>query len=655
MALIRQESLLQYQDNNSGAITASVGRYMHGVIEDYIDGQVLNLTTLINNIQTGASAVGDVEEVQLKGAGNTLLSSPNFKYDLLNSDLLITNSGADFTLPNDESNDFNISIDGTPNTLFTIGGDGNITLGDTDSNITLRRGVTALDENLILEENSLTLNNADFLINSSTDTTANALEVLNSNSDNLLTLANNGYKTRDVNLVADDSNFVTDHGEYTDTYFTFSGTGGSRNISGHTHNVTIEANTSNGQSRYKALYTILNDVGSFTTNYDKVGHWVELIGGGSGTAGYFNNALVVGRLPVYYKAPVDDNRGWVGLVGHGANTGLDINYGHTFGGMQTLLRLKRDDGPLNSTENMLAVGDGIRMSFNLFIDRTVGSPLPGSNDTRSTDYMGVRVSDDTQLAATTEMFFDTTQAGVSVEPLKLTGKDVTIGTTNSNITLQRGTTALDESLELTSESLELTNANMTINGTATDSTSAFTVNNSAGTRRFNVTNDGYILGGTTVARVGFNPSNYTLYQGGSIASFVNGVVRMNLLADSLTLSVPLSVSSITNVNNLTSGAEMIFRSAAGVVTDGFDMRYYAGKGGGATFVSGTVKLGYRQQNNIDVDILTIRERTANSTDGIARIIFAIKEEYADNAAATGAGLPVNTLYKTPTGEVRIVV
>lgn len=39
----------------------------------------------------------------------------------------------------------------------------------------------------------------------------------------------------------------------------------------------------------------------------------------------------------------------------------------------------------------------------------------------------------------------------------------------------------------------------------------------------------------------------------------------------------------------------------------------------------------------------------------AAIIFSAAPTHADNAAATGAGLAVNRVYKTATGELRIVV
>ncbi|WP_291726152.1 hypothetical protein [Bernardetia sp.] len=191
---------------------------------------------------------------------------------------------------------------------------------------------------------------------------------------------------------------------------------------------------------------------------------------------------------------------------------------------------------------------------------------------------------------------------------------------------------------------------------ASSTGNALEVKNSSNTTLARITNDGYILGGTTVARVGFNASNYTLYQAGSVAVFVNGVVRMNVLHDSVTLSVPLLVSEIRNVTSITSGANMLFRSSqGGANSKGFDMGYYAGKGGTDSFKSGVIKLGYTQRNNVDVDVLTIQELNPNSTDGKARVIWNIKEIYADDTEAVNAGAPVNTVYSTPTGELRRVV
>jgi hypothetical protein len=57
------------------------------------------------------------------------------------------------------------------------------------------------------------------------------------------------------------------------------------------------------------------------------------------------------------------------------------------------------------------------------------------------------------------------------------------------------------------------------------------------------------------------------------------------------------------------------------------------------------------QNFVVSDVLTL----ATTTGDFVTVVDSILPTYANNAAAISGGLAVNSIYKTSTGEVRIVV
>jgi hypothetical protein len=269
-------------------------------------------------------------------------------------------------------------------------------------------------------------------VTSTSSIVGNAFEVKNSNNVNLRTINSKGEETKSISTQAVGrslNNSYVDIGISNIINYIINTVGGV-NMVGEDLSITASGIGSN-PSRVVGRRTTLN-LPQSGGNYHNVASWNELTGTGNGTAGYFSNCLSVGNLPVYYNSPVVDNKGYIGMKATGVDTGLDINYYAQEGGMQTTLRLDRDAEP-NPNSNMLAVNDGMQIRFKNFIDRTFNSPNPGANDTITLDYLGVRIKDTTQFLATTEMFFKTTQNGVSIEALTLNGNKLKISTADGGI------------------------------------------------------------------------------------------------------------------------------------------------------------------------------------------------------------------------------
>lgn len=439
MGLIRESALQQMPDNDNGLITASNARTVFGIVEDCLTDGITDLETIINNIQTGASAVGNIYEVQMKGEDNTLLSSSNFTFNTVNNEFLLSNSSftvnnsiSKFKLPLVAENNFIITSDTNEiNNILEINTSSNtVNIGTLNSTVALKRGNSTLDESLVLSEELVNINNANVVIKTANDSTGDAFTLLNSSNQNLLTIGNNGGRSKNVSSTFNNTGEV----KYNNQISTIT-TAGS-NVNNIQYNNYNESNISTfdisgSNINYVEDYKKVTLNGSKASN-KVIGLGVEVVnnvGAGSALAGYFNNALCVGTD--FYQGPTNELNGLIGLRAHGESFGLDINRKPQFGtGVKSLVRMSSGNvtGILEPFSNMLTVGDGIQTSYSLFIDRDINTV-----DTITTDYHGIRIIDTTQLAPSTEMFFKTTQGGISVEPLSLRGNAVKIAQTTGEV------------------------------------------------------------------------------------------------------------------------------------------------------------------------------------------------------------------------------
>ena len=200
MGLIRQSATAQIPTNTSGLVTASNAREVFGVVEDCLTDAILDINTLINNIQIGANGVGNIQEVQLKGAGNTLLSTSNFKYDITNSILEVIDNSK-FILPMTGTKNFVITQDTLlADNLLEINSDKSINIGSAGSNITLKRGASVSDEALTFTNDLLNLQNSNFSVTSASSSVGNALTVINLSNLEFFSVSNIGRtRTRELN------------------------------------------------------------------------------------------------------------------------------------------------------------------------------------------------------------------------------------------------------------------------------------------------------------------------------------------------------------------------------------------------------------------------------------------------------------------------
>jgi len=255
-------------------------------------------------------------------------------------------------------------------------------------------------------------------LKSESSNSGNALEIRNLANQNLQTYQNDGRRTRSISYNNQlGGSFIIDHNV---TSITTPGSPIAGEFFGSYDQINLNSQAG-GNLKFTAKKIVLNNTGVSSNSYGAA-LWVETLGTGNSCTAYFSNCLSVGKLPIYYNSPLNDLRGFIGMKATGASTGLDINYNAQFGGMHTIIRVQRSGGG-TSLSNMLSEGDGMQISFYSDIGKVVGQPI----FIRATDYLGVRVKSTTQESATTEMFFKTTKAGVSVEPLLLTGKDVKQG------------------------------------------------------------------------------------------------------------------------------------------------------------------------------------------------------------------------------------
>jgi len=431
MGLIRDSALLQMPYNNDGLVTASNARTVFGVVEDCLTDATTDLTTLINNIVTGANADGTLYDVQLKGIGNTIVSSPKLKFDLDTSNLNLLNAGANFTLSNDDSNDFKVLISGLGD-LLSINGDNTVTVGNLGTNITFRRGSAVLDESVTLSTDSLSIQNSNVTIKSASDITGNALEVKNGNNANLKTYLNNGRTTRQVSIpFQQDTTNVQNVNTENVTIIGTAGGAGTLQVIGTSKTFNIAPLAAVSQY-YEGERVTLSSSAAFTPLSPITGNQVVFSGSNITSAiGYRSNGILL------TGATQNDNptvtNGWAYLSSN-TKIGIEANSYPQLGGISELLRLHRyyQTGTVPAGFAM-AVGEGSQITFKGYFALTAS----GISNRIYSDSIQHRIAilADSDSPLTTEYAFRTTAADVNVEPLKITGRNITIGILNSIIKL----------------------------------------------------------------------------------------------------------------------------------------------------------------------------------------------------------------------------
>lgn len=483
MGLIRESALLQMPNNDNGLITASNARTVFGVVEDCLTDGITDLETIINNIQTGANAVGNLYEVQMKGDGNTLLSSDNFTYHTVNDEFLlrdssftVSNSITKFILPAVLGNNFLITSNNNEvdNLVEISTSDNLINIGATGSNITLRRGSSVLDESIVLEENLTTISNTDLVVKSASSVTGDAFKLTNSDGANLKTYINDGKTTRQATISIIKSPTGVTNIDLEQITLTVSGGSGTVQAIGKSINYSIVPEIGIPHSYVGQRITMSSNTLLTNGLIPTIAYSAFFTGNNITNAHGF---LSSGQIATGYSFQAGDNptviTGWAKMSAN-TNSGFEVNR-YNINEISPLIRLKKANlnGTTAAGSIVAPVGSGISINF----DQVVALNVAGTSFKNTADKLGIRIASiaDSDSPVTSEMFFKTTQQNVSVEPLKLTGKDVTVGTTDSNIILRRGSSVLDESLSLDIEALTLNNANFSIKSASNTIGNAFTL------------------------------------------------------------------------------------------------------------------------------------------------------------------------------------
>lgn len=426
------------------------------IIEGTADGQVLvwdvTTSTWLLSTSAGATPVGNTYEVQMKGVGNTFLSDSNFTYDTVLDNFLVQNSGftandsiVKLKLPTTAGLNLLITADAAEvNNLLEIDVNANlVNIGAIDSTVTLRRGSSSLDESLILSNELLNISNANVAIKSASNIDGDALKVLNSSDVNLKTYSNDGRVSRDVDVLqVDGVNITTVDTEDVTITYDFSDSGFTRFATGKLVNFTLDSNTVSNNRNVTAYSQVFTETGLTQGTSDKIGFSQVMVGGTPSSSYYGNSMFLSGGNT---RGQVSDHtiqNGYSYMTGS-SNIGFESQYQVPLSGNVSLLRLGARN--FNASGQMIPVGSGVQIQFYHYIYR---DPSNGNINSAPTDYLGVRVADDQFATVTTEMYFKTTQDRLSVEPLKLTGKDVTIGTLNSIIQLKSLPIAADNTAAL---------------------------------------------------------------------------------------------------------------------------------------------------------------------------------------------------------------
>jgi hypothetical protein len=251
-----------------------------------------------------------------------------------------------------------------------------------------------------------------------------------------------------------------------------------------------------------------------------------------------------------------------------------------------------------------------------------------------------------------------------------TGDNITIGAIDSTVKLQRGSSLLDESLTLIADNLNLENANFTVKTASSTSAQGFTVKNSSDDIKFNVPDNvrpvfaqhGLRINadsggqpeiittdnGATMDIIGFN--GVSLFVGSDkVFSVFGQVVGYYATAHRLLRCLEGVDTNVVSGSDANGGVrDIVVRGGNGELNEkGGDIAIHPGLPDGL-FLNGKVEIGSH------IDILTV-PTLVNSIE-VQNGILYVKNlpTYADNASALVGLHPVDAVYKTATGDLKIV-